>query len=225
MKSSCVACKDIVWNSVHLCNAVRDIQHNDNDNYGVFACRSFEWHFDLTLGEETCICNSNLMLDSNNKDLFFYRITPPPEQDTQPPSQWAMSWKDMSVLCTEAIWGLTSFMNSFMQKADIHRPAYDTICANKVWMYLSRIDQPLKKCNNDKGSIKLKNHSQAILELGQMWMDNYVTEKLFIIDLTDQTGESYIKKSKDFIQFPHSNHKVIMHPTLDKLGNYLKHNW
>ena len=91
-------------------------------------------------------------------------------------------------------------------------------------MYLSRTDQPLKKWDNDKGSIKLKNHCQAILELGQVWVDNYVTEKLFIVDLTDQTGESYIEMSKDFIQFPHSNHKVIMCSTLDKLGNYLKHN-
>ena len=133
-------------------------------------------------------------------------------------------WKKMGVLHTEAIRGLTSFRNSFVQKADIHRPAYDTIRTSKVRMYLSRIDQPLRKCNNNKGSIKLKNYSRAILDLAQVWVDNYVTEKLFVVDLTDQAGESYIKKSKDFIQFPCSDHKVIMQSTLDKLGNYLKHN-
>ena len=85
MKSSCVTCKDVVRNLVHLCNAVCDIQHNDNDNYGVFMCRSFERRFDLTLGEETCVCNGNLTFDSNNEDLFFYHVTPPEQQDdTQP---------------------------------------------------------------------------------------------------------------------------------------------
>ena len=86
MKSSCVVCKDIVRNLVHLCNAVREV-HNDNGNYRVFVCRSFERHFDLCLGEEICVCNSNLTLDSNNEDLFFYHVTPPPEQDIQPPLQ------------------------------------------------------------------------------------------------------------------------------------------
>ena len=83
MKSSCVECKDVVRNLVHLCKAVHDIQHNDNDNYGIFACGLFEQCFDLTLGEETCICNSNLMLDSNNKDLFFLSCFPHPHQNNR----------------------------------------------------------------------------------------------------------------------------------------------
>ena len=91
-------------------------------------------------------------------------------------------------------------------------------------MYLSRIDQPFKKCNNDKGIVKLQNHSNALSTLGNDWIRNRVHIKLFMIDITDHRGISYIKKSKDYLQFPGANHKIITKSMIFKLNNYLKNN-
>ena len=89
-------------------------------------------------------------------------------------------------------------MNSFIKKADQHQPGSDTIRANKVCMYLSRINQPFKKCNSDKGVVKLQNHSSALFTLGTDWIKNYVHIELFTTDVTDHRGVSYIEKSKDY---------------------------
>ena len=48
--------------------------------------------------------------------------------------------------------------------------------------------------------------------------------ELFTIDITDHQGISYIKKSKDYLQFPRANHKIITKSTIFKLRNYLKNN-
>ena len=91
-------------------------------------------------------------------------------------------------------------------------------------MYLSRIDQPFKKCNNDKGIVKLQNHSNALSTLGNDWIRNHVHIELFTIDITDHRGIFYIEKSKDYLQFPRANHKIITKSMIFKLNNYLKNN-
>ena len=37
-------------------------------------------------------------------------------------------------------------------------------------MYLSRIDKPLRKSNNDKGELKLCNHARALTQLDDSWI-------------------------------------------------------
>ena len=104
----------------------------------------------------------------------------------------------MSALCE-----LTSTMDSFKEKWDAHRLSSETVHANKIQMYLSRIDKPLRKSNNDKGELKLHNHTRALTELGDSWISNYVSEQLFMTDLLEATNKgSYIAKSKDYQAFP-----------------------
>ena len=129
----------------------------------------------------------------------------------------------MASLRSEAPQELTSFMDSRWERVDIFRPASNTSRTSKVRMYLSQIDQPLKKCNNDKGNIKLRNHSNAINNLGQSWVAKYVPEdKLVIVNITNHRGESYIEKSRDYMLFPWPNHKIITQSTLYKPNNYFK---
>ena len=114
--------------------------------------------------------------------------------------------------------------NSFIKKADQNRLGSDTIRANKVRMYLSRIDQAFKKCNNEKGVVKFQNHSNALSTLGNNWIRNHVHIELFTIDVTDRRGVSFTEKSKDYLQFPRANHTIITKSTIFNLNNYLKNN-
>ena len=158
------------------------------------------------------------VLDEENEVLFFYT----PQQQNDPSNQ--PCGKDINSLRIEAVQGLMTIMNSFIKKADQHQPGSDTIRANKVCMYLSRIDQPFKKCNNGKGIVKLQNHSNALSILGNDWIRNHVHIELFMIDVTDHRGISYIEKSKDYLQFPRANHKDNKKSAIFKLNNYLKNN-
>ena len=154
----------------------------------------------------------NTILDKENEALFFYT---PQQNDCESSNQ---PHDDINSLRIEAVQGLTTMVNSFLKKADQHRQGSDTIRANKVWMYISRIDQPFKKCHNDKGVVKLQNHSNALFTLGNDWLRNYVHIELFTIDVTNHQGVSYIKKSKDSLQFPRANHKIITKSTIFKLN-------
>ena len=92
-------------------------------------------------------------------------------------------------------------------------------------MYLSWIDKPLRKSNNNKGELKLHNHSRALTQLGNSWISNYVSEQLFMIDLLEATNKgSYIAKSKDYQAFPKEVYKIVTRSTLYRLENYFKIN-
>ena len=158
--------------------------------------------------------------DKENETLFFYT----PQQQNDRESSNRPYGKDINSLRIEAVQGLTTMVNSFINKADQHQPASDTIRANKVDMYLSRIDQPFKKCNNDKAVVKLQNHANALFTLGNDWLRNHVHIELFMIDITNHQSISYIEKSKDYLQFPRANHKIITKSMIFKLNNYLKNN-
>ena len=66
MTSSCIACRDTIRDSVHSCMKL-DLSNNDD----VFACRSFERYFDLTLGEEVFVSGNNLTFDEKMKITSF----------------------------------------------------------------------------------------------------------------------------------------------------------
>ena len=109
-------------------------------------------------------------------------------------------------------------MDFFKAKWDAHRPSSETVCANKIRMYLSQINKPLRKSNNDKGEFKLHNHARALTQLGDSWISNYVSEQLFVIDLLEPTNNgSYIAKSKDYQAFPREVCKIVTRSTRYKL--------
>ena len=189
MTSTCVACKETVSRSVHICTNLKFPENNGL----IYASTSFEKRFDLVLCTDSLMGVKNTVLDEENEALFFLHTTTNDCKSSNQPCG-----KDINSLRIEAVQGLTTMMNSFVKKADQHRPGSDTIRANKVRMYLSRINQPFKKCNNDKGVVKLQNHSNALFTLGNDWIKDYVHIELFTTDVTDHRGISYIEKSKDY---------------------------
>ena len=140
MTSTCVACKETISRSIHICTNLTFPENNGL----IYALASFEKRFDLVLCTDSLMGVKNTVLDEENEALLFYT----PQQQNGPSNQ--PCGKDINSLRIEAVQGLTTMMNSFIKKANQHRPGSDTIRANKVHMYLSRIDQPFKKCNNDK---------------------------------------------------------------------------
>ena len=102
----------------------------------------------------------------------------------------------MSALKTNALCELAEAMDFFKERCDIHRPGSDTIRANRILKYMSRIDKPLKKSNNDKGEVKLLNHARVLNHLGDSWISKYVMDGLFVVDLLDiKNCSSHIEKS------------------------------
>ena len=89
--------------------------------------------------------------------------------------------KDMNALRMSALRELTSTMDSFKEKWDAHRPSSETVHANKTRMCLFQIDKPLRKSNNNKGELKLHNHTRALTQLGDSWISYYVSQPSRII--------------------------------------------
>ena len=50
-------------------------------------------------------------------------------------------------------------------------------------MHVSRINDPLKKFNNDKGDVQLKNHANSLPILSQDWVNDFVSDQYYMIDL------------------------------------------
>ena len=116
-------------------------------------------------------------------------------------------------------------MDSFKERCDIHRPGSDTIIANRIRMYMSRIDKPLKNSNNDKGEVKLLNHARVLNHSGDSWISKYVTDRLFVVDLLDiKNRSSHIEKSRDYRLFLRPTYTILTESTLYKLENYFSTN-
>ena len=185
--------------------------------YHVFASVTFEKRFDFNSCDDECISTENLTMTDTDSQLFFYSEAKECDDHN--------GGKDMNALRTSALRELTSMMDSFKEKWDAHRPSSETVHANKIRMYLSRIDKPLRKSNNDKGELKLHNHARALTQLGDSWISNYVSEQLFVIDLLEPMNKgSYIAKSKDYQAFPREVYKIVTRSTLCKLENYFNAN-
>ena len=65
----------------------------------------------------------------------------------------------------EAICTLTNFMDNQLVKFEKDRPTSHHLHANELRKHLSRIDQPLKKVNNNKGEVHKQNHANALIIL------------------------------------------------------------
>ena len=214
MSKSCSCCKATVKDAVHTCGEVMM-----SPTYHVFASMTFEKRFDFNLCDDEYISTENLTMTDTDNQLFFYSVAKECAVKQQRGS------KDMNALQTSAIRELTSMMDFFKEKWDAHRPSSETVHANKIRMYLSRINKPLKKSNNDKGELKLHNHARVLTQLCDSWISNYVSEQLFVIDLLEATNKgSYIAKCKDYQAFPREVFKIVTRSTLYKLENYFKAN-
>ena len=97
-----------------------------------------------------------------------------------------------------------------------------SISASQIRMHLSRIDYPLKKFNNDKGEVQLCNHPKSLNILGEKWIDKFIKDQYYVIDLMNAKGDSFVKrwynssdlKACDF-------HQIISRSTIVKLNKYL----
>ena len=100
MEFSCLACKKMIKNAVHLCCDVSPSRDK------IFACRLFIKRFDLALGEEVNVSVDNLSIDDqNNEHYFFYILQCSPG-------------KDVKSLQMEAFSALTSYMDSQLLKVE-----------------------------------------------------------------------------------------------------------
>ena len=92
-------------------------------------------------------------------------------------------------------------------------------------MCLSRFENPLKRTNNEKGKVKLLNHSKILLRLGGKWITSKVYTELYTVDLMDiKSKVSYIDRSRDYKLFTRPVHKILTKSTLYKLQNYFASN-
>ena len=74
--------------------------------------------------------------------------------------------KDIAALCQEALINLETFLEEQLSKCDRHQPVHSNISASQIRMNLSRIQDPMKKFNNDKGKAQLHNHTKTLTTLG-----------------------------------------------------------
>ena len=156
MSKSCLCCKATIKDAVQKYGEVMM-----PPTYHVFASVTSEKRFDFNSCDDKCISMVNLTMTDTDSQLFFYSVAKEPDAQC--------GGKDMNTLRTSALHELTSMMDSFKEKWDAHRPSSETVCADKIRMCPSRIDKPLRKSNNDKGELKLHNHTRALTQVGDSW--------------------------------------------------------
>ena len=79
-------------------------------------------------------------------------------------------------------------MDNQLVKFEKDRPTSHHLHANELRKHLSRVDQPLKKVNNDKGEVCNQNHANALIILKehgfiQKYLGDY--EQLYDMDIVE----------------------------------------
>ena len=207
MTDGCPCCLSNVQDAVHMCSAIQA----SNEKCIVVVSTSFEKEFDVESFEERFISGSNIRILPDNSKFFFYssllRTTPA-----------AGGGKDID---KDVLVKLSNMLDDCRKKRDEFRPASETVRTNKIQMCLSRIDNPFKKTNNEKGEMKLTSHARVLNELGNSWITAKVYNEMYMISLLDTKPNScYIEKSKDYQAFNGPCYKIITRSTLYKLDNY-----
>ena len=214
MVDSCPQCLSSNINTTvqHMC---REIAHSSGTTT-VIASGSFEREFDMESFHERVVSCTNLTLPIGNDKYFFYSLT---KQNMESVG------KSMNTLCTESLTALSNMLDDCKHKRDDFRPASENIRTNKLCMCLSRFENPLKRANNQKGEVKLLNHSKILLGLGGKWITSKVYTELYTVDLMDiKSKVSYIDRSRDYKSFTRPVHKILTKSTLYKLQNYFASN-
>ena len=92
-------------------------------------------------------------------------------------------------------------------------------------MHLSRIQDPMKKFNNDKGKVQLRNHAKTLMTLGKCWIDNLLREQYFVVDLMNANESSFIDRWHITNNIQSNNyHKILSRSTIVKINQYLIEN-
>ena len=195
----------------HMC---REIAHSSGATT-VIVSGSFEREFDMESFHERVVSCTDLTLPIGNDKYFFYSLT----------KQNMESGKSMNTLCTESLMALSNMLDDCKRKRDDFRPTSENIRMSKLRMCLSRFENPLKRTNNEKGKVKLINHSKILLGLGGKWITSKVYTELYTVDLMDiKSKVSYIDRSRDYKSFTRPVHKILTKSTLYKLQNYFASN-
>ena len=156
--------------------------------------------------------------------LIFYT----PKKNDDDSSVSVAGGKDISILCREALANLDKFLDEQLSKCDCHHPAHMTISASQIRMHLLRIGDPLKKFNNDKDEIQMRNHAKTLTTLGKIWVDSVLKEQYYIVDLLSDQHNTL-----SFINHWHmcqpdvqanNYHQILSKSTIIKLNQYLLNN-
>ena len=195
----------------HMC---REIAHSSGATT-IIESGSFEREFDMESFQERVVSCTDLMLPVGNDKYFFYLT----QQNME------SGGKSMNTLRTESLTALSSMLDDCKRKRDDFRPASENVRMSQLRMCLSRFENPLRKTNNEKGQVKLLNHSKILLGLGGKWIMSKVYTELYTVDLMDiKSKASYIDKSRDYRLFTRPVHKILTKSTLHKLQNYFTSN-
>ena len=193
----------------------REIAHSSGATT-IIASSSFEREFDMESFQERVVLCTDLTLPIVNDKYFFYLTT---QQNME------SGGKSMNTLCTESLMALSNMLDDCKRKRDDFRPTSENVRMSQLCMCLSRFENPLKKTNNEKGQIKLLNHSKILLGLGGKWIMSKVYTELYTVDLMDiKSKASYIDRSRDYRLFTRPVHKILTKSTLHKLQNYFTSN-
>ena len=194
---------------IHVCSLIREV---------CYASRSFLIHYNVDSGTDHDVSQQELSITLDNvSSFFFYRPK-------------AAGGKDISVYREEAIRTLTDFMDNQLVKFEKDRPTSHRLCANELRKHLSRVDQPLKKVNNDKGEVRKQNHANALIILRergfvQKYLRDY--ERLYdmdIVEVRDDPSSSHVLKCVDYARCPMPSQLTVPLDTLQKLNTYFKSN-
>ena len=197
-----------------MCKMIRD---------ACYASRSFLVHYDVSSGTDHDVSQKELSLTLDNVSSFFFY--PKPKETIG-----GCGGKGISVYREETIRTLTDFMDSQLTKFEKDRPTSHHLRGNELRKHLSRIDQPLKKVNNDKGEVCNQNHANALIILRergftQKHLKNY--ERLYdvnIVEVRDDPLSSQGLKCVDYARCPMPSQLTVPLGTLRKLDSYFKLN-
>ena len=138
------------------------------------------------------------------------------------------SGKSIRVYQDEAYANLDKFMQRSKGKEDRAATCH-RLKANELRKYLSRISQPLKKVNDDKGDVRNQNYAYALAELkSRGFYDAYLKDNqtLYELDLVEKQGEpsSQVTKSVDYLRFPMPSQLTVSRNFLHRLDAYFRQN-
>ena len=196
----------------------------------LYASRLFLISYDLDNGEDRDLSNEHLILSTENVCGFSFYSTVVADPDKSVAT--AGGGKSIKGYRDEAYANLEKFMDLQVSKCeeDKRSSTCQRLKANELRKYLSRISQPLKKVNNDKGEIRNRNYACALAELSvRGFYEKYLRDcqTLYELDLVERQGEphtSQVAKSADHMRCPMPSQLTVSRDFLERLDAYFKQN-
>ena len=197
----------------------------------LYASRSFLISYDLDNGEDRDLSKEHLILSTENVCGFsFYSTVADPGGKSVATA--GGGGKSIKGYRDEAYANLEKFMDLQVSKCeeDTRSSTCQRLKANELRKYLSRISQPLKKVNNDKGEMRNRNYACALAELGARgFYEKYLRDcqTLYELDLVERQGEphtSQVTKSADYMRCPMPSQLTVSRSFLERLDAYFKQN-